>query len=51
MAIEPIKLKRGMGGSNGGKGRTAKTDVYKKQSKRKRRIQGKQECQHNAPQK
>ncbi len=37
MANEKIALKKGMGGSNNGKGRSAKTEVIKKASKKKRR--------------
>ena len=37
MANEKINPAAGMGGSRGGKGRTAKTGVYKKASKKARR--------------
>jgi len=38
MAQEKVYLKEGMGGSNNGKDRTAKTKILKKASKKKRRI-------------
>ena len=38
------KLKKGMGGSNGGRGRRNTTGWLKSQSKKARRRQGKQEC-------
>jgi len=47
MALEAVKLKRGMGGSKGGKGRTAKTSVYKQQSKKQRRRDAKREINEN----
>lgn len=43
MALERVKLKRGMGGSNSGKGRTAGTETYKRQSKKQRRKEGQKE--------
>lgn len=38
MAKEKIALKKGMGGSNNGKNRTAKTKTIKDAAKKKRRI-------------
>ena len=37
MANVNAKIKKGMGGSNGGKGRWTKTEILKKQSKKARR--------------
>jgi len=42
MAIEKVRVKRGMGGSRGGRGRTAKTDVYKKAGKKLFRRESRQ---------
>jgi len=38
------KIKRGMGGSNGGRGRREPTAVLKRESKKARRKEGKREC-------
>jgi hypothetical protein len=45
MANKVGKIKRGMGGSNGGRSRWEKTEVLKKNSKKLRRQEGKKECQ------
>lgn len=45
MANKVKKIKNGMGGSKCGKGRTEKTAVMKKQSKKARRTQGKAQAQ------
>jgi len=39
-----MKIKKGMKGSNGGRGRWSKTEVLKKLSKKARRKQGKIEA-------
>lgn len=44
MAQEKVSLKRGMGGSRCGKGRTAKTNIYKQASKKLRRQDDKKAC-------
>ena len=41
MAKEKVNPAAGMGGSRGGKGRTAKTKVYKRSGKKVRRAEGK----------
>ncbi len=43
MALEKVKVKMGMGGSCGGKGRSAKTAILKDASKKKRRAIAKKE--------
>ncbi len=45
MANKVKGIKSGMGGSKCGKGRTEKTAVMKKQSKKARRAQGKAQAQ------
>jgi len=40
------KIKKGMKGSNGGRNRYDKTEVLKKDSKKRRRVQGKSECSY-----
>ena len=42
MASASSKIKNGMGGSNSGRGRREPTAVLKKDSKKRRRQQGKQ---------
>jgi hypothetical protein len=44
MAGKAHYIKNGMGGSRNGRGRWEKTEVLKKDSKKKRRAQGKAEC-------
>lgn len=44
MAKEKVNPEAGMGGSRGGKGRTAKTKVYKRSGKKARRAAGKREA-------
>lgn len=44
MANEKVELKSGMGGSSAGRGRTAKTAVYKAAAKKKRRKADKKEA-------
>lgn len=39
-----MQLKRGMGGSRNGRGRTARTEEYKRVSKKQRRQDGRREC-------
>ncbi len=43
MANSNAKVKAGMSGSNGGRGRWEKTAILKNDSKKKRRTQGKSE--------
>ena len=43
MANDKSKIKNGMKGSNGGRGRYKKTEVLKNDSKKRRRQQGKEE--------
>ncbi len=45
MASEKVSLKAGMGGSNGGKGRTAGTADYKAAGRKQRRAADKRACQ------
>lgn len=45
MGSEKAKLKTGMGGSNGGRNRWAKTEVLKSNSKKRRRIESKNEIE------
>jgi hypothetical protein len=40
-----LKVKKGMGGSNGGRNRWMKTEYLKAESKKKRRTQGKKSIQ------
>ena len=44
MAYQRNRLKRGMGGSRNGRGRTIRTEILKEQSKKLRRRQSKQIC-------
>ena len=44
MALDKSNIKRGMKGSRGGRNRHEKTEVLKHDSKRRRRIQDKEEC-------
>lgn len=43
MSLDKSKLKKGMGGSNGGRNRYEKTEVLKSNSKKRRRLEDKQE--------
>ena len=42
-----VKIKRGMGGSRNGKNRYTGTEELKKDSKKRRRAQGKQEVEQD----
>jgi hypothetical protein len=42
--VSKFKVKNGMGGSNGGKGRRDPTGILKERSKTRRRREGKQAC-------
>lgn len=44
MAKEKVNPAAGMGGSRSGKGRTAKTAVYKRSGKKARRAEGKKQA-------
>ena len=44
MANVKCKIKSGMKGSNGGKGRYKKTEILKNDSKKRRRQEDKKEC-------
>ncbi|TWU49291.1 hypothetical protein Poly59_39050 [Rubripirellula reticaptiva] len=39
-----MKLKRGMGGSRNGRGRSERTETYKRVSKKRRRREARREC-------
>ncbi len=47
MANTKSKVKTGMAGSSGGRSRWEKTEVLKKDSKKKRRREGKYETEEN----
>lgn len=47
MASEKVKLKKGMGGSRNGRGRTAGTAEYKSSSKKRRRRAAKAACKED----
>ncbi len=47
MATYKGKIKTGMKGSNGGRGRWTGTEILKKDSKKRRRKQGKNEAQND----
>lgn len=47
MAYSKTKIKTGMGGSQNGRGRWEKTETLKKESKKKRRHQGRHEARES----
>jgi len=46
MANAKCKIKKGMKGSNGGRSRWERTEILKKQSKKRRRKEGKDESKN-----
>jgi hypothetical protein len=46
MANAKSKIKKGMKGSNGGRSRWERTEILKKQSKKRRRKEGKEESKN-----